>query len=139
MVCIYCSGETQVVNSRPQKRLNTVWRRRKCLKCHNIFTTEEGALLGAVIAVIGKGGSSTGFEREKLLISLYNSLRHRPTALSDAVGITDTVIAKLLPEGADGQLERATIIKTASDVLKRFDRAAAVQYAAYHPISAYRP
>lgn len=135
MVCIYCSGNTQVINSRLQKRSNSVWRRRKCQNCHIVFTTEENALLSAVIAVIGKDGSQAGFEREKLLISLYNSLRHRPSALPDAVAITDTVINKLLPESKDGQLERATIITTATAVLKRFDRAAAVQYAAYHPIS----
>ena len=27
MVCIYCSGKTDVINSRPQKRLNRIWRR----------------------------------------------------------------------------------------------------------------
>lgn len=135
MVCIYCTGETKVVNSRPQKRLNTIWRRRRCLNCKLVFTTEEGTLLGSVIDVVGKNGSIHGLERERLLISLYNSLRHRPTALRDAVGITDTVIAKILPEAHDGQVERTVIIKAATTALKRFDRAAAVQYAAYHPIS----
>jgi transcriptional repressor NrdR len=135
MVCIYCNGSTQVINSRPQKRTNTTWRRRQCQNCSHIFTTEESALLSAIIAVEASNGSTTGFEREKLLISLYNSLRHRPTALKDAVAITNTVITKLLPQATEATIQAATIITTASQVLKRFDTAADVQYRAYHPIS----
>lgn len=134
MVCIFCSAETQVTNSRPQKRTNTVWRRRKCQNCGNIFTTEETALLTAAVAVERPDGTLTGFNREKLLVSLYNSLRHRSTALQDATALTDTVISKLMPQLTDGRIQSTIIITTVTTTLKRFDRAASVQYAAYHPL-----
>src|SRR5579872_3157022 len=41
MNCIYCGGRTEVTNSRRQKRNNQVWRRRQCLKCKTVVTTQE--------------------------------------------------------------------------------------------------
>ncbi len=135
MVCLYCGNSTQVTNSRPQKRTNTTWRRRQCTACHKIVTTEEAALLSSVIAVERLNGQIVPFEREKLLVSLYNSLRHRKTALRDAVALTNTVISLLIPQSADVHLHTTIIIKTSAEVLDRFDTAAAVQYRAYHPTS----
>lgn len=134
MVCIFCSGETQVINSRHQKRPNHVWRRRKCLDCHQIFTTTEAAALDRSFSFVSADHKQP-FIQELLFLSLYNSLRHRSTALSDANGLCQTVLGKLLPQVKDGSLQRQDIIKTSHEVLKRFDRAAAISYLAFHPTS----
>ncbi len=139
MVCLYCGGETGVTNSRPQKRTNTIWRRRQCTDCRALFTTEEAALLAAAVAVAAPDGSITGFGREKLLISLYNSLRHRPSALQDAIALTDTVTSRLLARGGSANLPTAVIITAVVQTLQPFDAAAAVQYQAYHPLKPLKP
>lgn len=74
------------------------------------------------------------FNRDKLFLSLYNSLQHRPTALADAAGITDTVIKKLLTTVQLGLLQPSQIIQAATVALHRFDTAASVHYQAFHKL-----
>ncbi len=134
MVCIYCSASTQVVNSRHQKRSNQVWRRRKCSQCNSIWTTTEATDYSQALTVQRKSGKFEPFVREKLLISIYESCRHRPNALDDAHGLTATIIGKLLKHVHNASVTREIIIANASDVLKRFDNAASVHYDAYHKV-----
>lgn len=132
MVCIQCGSDTQVVNSRHQKRANQVWRRRKCVNCQAIFSTAETADYTASWTVIAKNSAHAPFSRDTLFISLYNSLQHRSTAVSDAASLTATIMSKLAPLVTDGALH-ATDIKTATQVaLNRFDAAASVHYQAFH-------
>jgi transcriptional repressor NrdR len=134
MVCIYCGHDTKVSNSREQKRLNQVWRRRNCLSCGAIFTTVEAAARERAFVVKSQAKHPQPFSRDKLFISIYESLKHRSTALRDAAALTDTVIGKLLQTNVDGTILRADIVDLTSAILKRFDKAAAVHYAAYHLI-----
>ena len=144
MVCIFCGHDTKVANSRHQKRPNHVWRRRKCLNCGRIFTTTEAAVLDNAINYLTSSQTRVSntdraalkpqpFVQEILFLSLYNSLRHRPTALSDASSLCQTIVGKLLPLVKDGSLLRDDVVSTTSAVLKRFDRAAAISYLAFHP------
>ena len=132
MVCIYCGQETGVSNSREQKRLNQVWRRRKCQGCGAIFTTVEAAAREQAFVVKSGAKHSQPFSRDKLFISIYESVKHRPTALSDAGALTDTVIGKLLRTNVEGVVQCADIVDLTNAILKRFDRAASVHYTAYH-------
>lgn len=134
MVCIYCGNETHIINSRPQKRLNQVWRRRQCLICKSVFTTEEAVRYEAAWMVRVQEGHLQPFSRDKLFISLYESCEHRPTALVDAGALTDTVIKKLLSQVENGVIYRTHIIQAAQVALNRFDKAASVRYAAFHPV-----
>ena len=133
MVCAYCSHETKVVNSRHQKRANTVWRRRKCLNCGAVATTIEHLELGGAISVHSKN-SLQPFSRDVLFLSIHDSLKHRKTATTDATGLTDTILSHLYPHIAHAQLERNVIVTIAHEVLGRFDKAAATSYAAFHPL-----
>jgi transcriptional repressor NrdR len=73
MRCPFC-GSTQVavVNSRPNSTGIQIWRRRKCLKCENVFTTYEKLNLTYLI-VIKKSGRRQRYERSKLYSSIYHS------------------------------------------------------------------
>ncbi len=133
MVCVYCGHDTQVVNSRSQKRTNQVWRRRKCSNCGNVFSSLEEVNWGQAVRFKHKGHLEP-FSRDKLFISLYEACRHRKTAISDATGLTDTVLSKLWPRIETAALTRTQVIAATSEVLKRFDRAAATAYRAYHPL-----
>ncbi len=132
MKCIYCGSETQVINSRLQKKANQTWRRRKCLKCGSIYSSIEGVNWGQAIRFSNKGRLEP-FSRDQLLLSLYEACRHRRTAQRDATALTDTVLSKLRPHITTASLEREQVIDTAVKALKHFDRAAATTYLAYHP------
>ena len=135
MVCLYCAHPTQVINSRLQKKNNQVWRRRKCLSCASIFTTHERIDLFTSLSVRHLGRYKP-FSRDKLLISLHASLKHRKTALSDAAALTDTVITKLQPHIKNGSLENDMLLTVVFQTLKQFDKAASTYYRAYHPLVA---
>jgi transcriptional repressor NrdR len=132
MVCIHCGSETQVTNSRPQKRSNQVWRRRQCVKCQAVFTTAETAQYDAAWAVKGKAGSLKPFSRDKLFLSLYKSCGHRKTALSDAKALSETIINKLPVHIVDGVVSTHNIAQVAQVALNRFDKAASTHYQAFH-------
>lgn len=133
MVCLYCNSATRVMNSRPQKRTNSIWRRRQCLECKAVFTTEEAPTFSGSI-LVNSPATSRPFSRDQLFVSIYESCKHRKDAQTAASALTDTVIGKLLPMVSQAAIERAQIVTTAATVLGRFDKAAGVHYAAYHPL-----
>src|SRR5690348_1875861 len=112
MVCIYCGNKTDVINSRPQKRHNKVWRRRRCTKCEAVFTTTEAAALAESLRVARKAKPNTlqPFLRDKLFLSIYKSCQHRPDAIQDASALTDTVVSRL-PLVASGGLMNTSQLK----------------------------
>jgi transcriptional repressor NrdR len=132
MVCLYCQGNLAVSNSRPQKSRNQTWRRRPCKACGAVFTSIEALDLSQAL-VVHKSGQLQPFDRDRLFISLYESLRHRPTAASDARGLADTVIAHIIKVAHNGSIEARTIADQAVNTLTNFDAAAATHYAAFHP------
>lgn len=132
MVCVHCAGKTQVINSRLQKRNNHVWRRRKCLMCGLVFSTEEVVQHENVWLVMDAHGRYSPFSSNRLLLSLYRSCQHRQTALNDATSLTETVIQKLQPKFKDGLINSQTIAQVSQVALNRFDQAASVHYAAHH-------
>ncbi len=74
------------------------------------------------------------FSRDKLFLSLYDSLKHRKQATNDATGLTDTVITHLYPIIHKGIVTSTNITEVALLTLNRFDKAAATHYQAFHPL-----
>ncbi len=132
MVCIYCGGGTAVINSRPQRRANQIWRRRRCKACGSVFTSEESAQYGSAWQVRSLQGRLEPFSRLKLCLSLLKSCEHRLTALNDAEALTATVIAKLPPHVRGGTLDARDIARAAQVALNRFDKTASIHYQAFH-------
>lgn len=133
MVCIYCSSATHVTNSRHQRRGNAIWRRRECLDCGAIFTSREQADLSASLRIEDAFKKKLSpFVRDRLFLDIYDSCRHRDSALADAAALTQTIIDKLVATNKSGLITRDDIIVTALAVLKNFDDAAATFYHAYH-------
>ncbi len=134
MVCIYCKSQTQVFNSRLQKKLNQVWRRRRCTAGH-VFTSLEAADFSNHWLVRGSDKRLRPFLRDKLFVSLLASLQHRKTALQDASALAATIMEKLRAELDHGTLDAATVSQVAQVALNRFDKAASVHYQAMHRLS----
>lgn len=131
MKCVYCSGDTKVINSRLNKRANHIWRRRSCLECKAVFTTDESPDFFKSL-VVKKAKAVEAFNRDKLFISIYDSLKHRKTAHNDATGLTNTVISKLYPLIDSGSIGQSDITKATQSVLKHFDKVALTHYSAFH-------
>lgn len=135
MVCIYCGNPTQVINSRLQRRANNVWRRRTCPACDSTFTTHEKADLEASMVVRYSVTDIRPLSRDILFVSLYESCKHRAQPITDADGLTQTILEHLRPDVSNSGLTRNAIIRRSLEVLKRFDAVAATVYAAYHPLT----
>jgi transcriptional regulator NrdR family protein len=133
MVCLHCSSETQVINSRHQKRLNQVWRRRRCLTCKAVFSTTESADYATAVLVRGAQGAIRPFSRDKLFVSIMSACQHRKTAINDAGGLTTTVIKRSFESLQQGVVDTKAIKAAAYVALQRFDPTAAALYRAYHP------
>ena len=135
MVCIYCGNKTEVTNSRLQRKANTVWRRRRCLVCHAIFTSTERVSYDSSFAIEYGTSHITPFERDVLYLSIYDACKHRKTGAADASALTETVLGKLLHLSAkDGVIPRNALVSVVSETLQHFDMAASVHYLAYHPL-----
>lgn len=137
MVCIYCHSETKVINSRHQKRENQVWRRRHCLACNTVFTTEEAADLSGSIRVAQPSTkpSLEPFSRDVLFLSIYRSLGHRQDAIEAAGALCSTVTGKVLQETSGALIDAPVLAQLVHETLHHFDRAAGVSYAAYHKLA----
>ena len=133
---MYCSGSTQITNSRLQKRVNQVWRRRRCLQCGNTFTTHEAADLSGTLMLLGPNRQLTPLEVDRLFISIYEACKHRPQAVQEARALSMTVLANLRKAGAAPTVERDALVEATKQVLNNFDKTAASVYAAYHPPTA---
>jgi len=135
MVCIYCGSETKVTNSRHQRRANNVWRRRQCVSCNTVFSTIESPDIELSITIRQSNGRLEPFLRDKLLVSVYDSLKHRKSALTDATALTATIVTRAYELADQALIERDALVEITYVVLERFDTVAATHYQAYHPIS----
>ena len=131
MNCPYCGSKTQVTNSRLQKRANQVWRRRQCTQCTSVFTTLEAVDTAQALAV-QNGKRLEPFQRDKLLLDVYDSLRHRKTAVTDATALIDTIQKQLLPFVDQATLSIEAITEVTAVALERFDLIAATHYRAFY-------
>jgi len=131
MKCVYCDEETKVINSRLQKKANQVWRRRNCTACGAIFTSIERVDTEQALSVV-KNDAHQPFSRDKLLFSIYDSLKHRKTAESDATALTATILGKLMKATDEATITRQKIVDLTYEVLNNFDNAAATHYQAFH-------
>ena len=133
MVCVYCGQKTEVINSRAQKKSNRVWRRRQCLGCKAVVTTIEGIDYSSAWRISGHNGKLTVFSRDKLLLSLYQCLKHRSKAILEAGELTDNIMASLAEVyRSDQSLSYLDIGVATSVALHRFDPIAGALYDALH-------
>lgn len=73
MYCPYCGWHnTKVTNSRLTRGNTQIWRRRRCLKCKEAFTSHELIDLSHLI-VTKKSGKAQRFNRLKVYSGIYNA------------------------------------------------------------------
>lgn len=132
MVCIYCGNSTKVTNSRPNKKLRQVWRRRHCLKCTADFTTIENYELCSSIIVAKRSGELQPFYRDKLFLSVYFATNHLKDNIRTSNDLVNTVLRHLLNKSPlSPKITSIQISNVVLGVLKRYDAASSIKYASY--------
>lgn len=133
MICINCSNETKVTNSRPHKKTPSVWRRRQCKACGTLFTTMEVISDNAYSFRVVKARHHEDFSLPRLMLSIVASLSHRPVPASadEAYWLAQTV-AQSIQATATDTVTTDALAEEAWTVLSNFDAAAGIQYGARH-------
>ncbi len=132
MKCPFCREmQTEVYNSRSTKFQGQIWRRRRCVTCHESFTTYEAPDLGFL--QVRKRGSRRPqpYSRAKLYASVHAALASAPDNGQEVVdAITDTIEAKVL-DLRQRQVSSYEIARLVLLTLKHFNQPAFLRYLSY--------
>jgi transcriptional regulator NrdR family protein len=121
------------VNSRSSHQAS-IWRRRKCLNCTQVFTTYESINLNAILKIKKSDVKKPSpYSRIKLQISLQDACAH----LYDPLGAKIEYLTNLIEKQAlEGSIEEIISIQDLKDIvsetLKRFDPTAFIKYSSAH-------
>lgn len=127
MKCPYCgSKETEVVETRDSEDLETIRRRRECLKCAKRFTTYE-RIENVNLIVIKKAGKREQFDRDKLKRGIIQSCQKTKVSLEDIEKIVTEIEREL--RGADSvEVESKKIGQLVATRLKALDKVAYIRF-----------
>lgn len=127
MHCPYCGNkETEVVETRDSEDLETIRRRRACLKCEKRFTTYE-RVENIHLLVIKKDGRREQFNRDKLRAGLLRACE-KTTVPIDAIDKIVTEVERELRSGESVEIESKKIGQMAANKLKKIDKVAYIRF-----------
>lgn len=144
MICIVCSADTKVTNSRPHKKTPSVWRRRECKACGTAFTTHEVVADDDYrLEVIDLQNRSSAYSLPRLMLSITAALVHRPLPASadEAYWLAQTV-TQVVQGSATDTVKSSYLAEVTYETLSHFDATAGLQYGARHGLitnSAQKP
>ena len=128
MRCPYCgSRETEVVETRDSEDLETIRRRRACLKCEKRFTTYE-RVENANLIVIKKDGKREQFNRDKLKNGIFRACEKTTVSIEQIDKIV-TEIERELRGGETVEVESKKIGQLIANKLKKIDKVAYIRFA----------
>lgn len=134
MICVNCfHSSTNVINSRPSKKLPTIWRRRQCSQCAHIFTTDEMPRFSD-ITVVAADNRRQEFNPGMLVVSIAHAFQHNPEAgLSAAWELTRTVFMKIFAKRTL-VITHEHLAHITYETLRSFDEVAGMQYGLSHGV-----
>jgi transcriptional repressor NrdR len=131
MKCPYCEyPESKVLESRPSKELDTIRRRRECLKCQKRFSTAERLEEGLPL-VVKKDGRRELFERGKILNGLKKACEKRPISITNIEKVVSRIEYTLL-ERAEREVKSTEIGQMIMEELRSLDEVAYVRFASVY-------
>ena len=127
MKCPYCgSKDSEVVETRASEDLDTIRRRRECLKCEKRFTTYE-RIENINLVVIKKDGKREQFDRDKLKNGIIRSCEKTKVSIEQIEKIVTEVEREL--RGADSvEVESKKIGQMVAGRLKKIDKVAYIRF-----------
>ncbi len=135
MKCPFCGNEEQVVlNTRSTHKDTCTWRRRRCTKCFEMYTTYENVQLN-YIKVVKKDSKRVRFNRAKLFASIYHSFYNlKEFDNGDSAQISEEVtkdIEQYLVENQIQEITTGKLSKVVIEILKKRDMQVAINYYVY--------
>jgi transcriptional repressor NrdR len=131
MKCPYCSHiESKVLDSRLSKEMDTIRRRRECLKCGKRFSTAERLEEGLPL-VVKKDGRREVFDRVKILGGLKRACEKRPVSITNLDKVVLRVEHGLLEKG-EKEVRASEIGEMVMDELRKLDEIAYVRFASVY-------
>ncbi len=131
MKCPFCrESDTEVYNTRSTRFGTQIWRRRRCQRCSESFTTYEQPDL-SFLKVKRLQGASAAYSRPRLFAEVYDAfldIKEKPETI-DAV--IDTIEAKLLDLKQD-VLSPDQIAAVVLATLKHYNTPAFLRYLSAH-------
>jgi len=127
MKCIYCNGESRVVDKRESP--DGTRRRRECLKCRKRFTTYEKPDKKEIM-IVKKDGRREKFSLEKLKNGIIRACEKRPVSVEKIEGIVEEVEEKLRRRGKE--VKSDMIGKMVMNKLKKLDKVAYIRFASVY-------
>lgn len=127
MKCPYCgSRETEVVETRDSEDLETIRRRRNCIKCEKRFTTYE-RVENVNLVVIKKDGRREQFNRDKLKNGIIRSCE-KTTVSVDEIERIVTEVERDIRGGDSVEIESKKIGQMVATKLKKIDKVAYIRF-----------
>ena len=127
MKCPYCgSTDTEVVETRDSEDLETIRRRRACLKCEKRFTTYE-RVENVNLVVLKKDGKREQFNRDKLKNGIIRSCEKTTVSLDNIERIVTEVERELRGESGV-EVESKKIGQMVATRLKKLDKVAYIRF-----------
>ncbi len=127
MKCPYCgSKDTEVVETRDSEDLETIRRRRNCVKCEKRFTTYE-RVENINLVVIKKDGKREHFDRDKLKNGIIRSCEKTTVTVDDVEKIV-IEIERELRGGESVEVDSKKIGQMVSMRLKKLDKIAYIRF-----------
>jgi transcriptional repressor NrdR len=131
MKCPHCDHlESKVLDSRLSKEMDTIRRRRECLKCGKRFSTAERIEEGLPL-VIKKDDRREVFDRMKILNGLKKACEKRPISITNLEKIVSRIEYNLLEKG-DHEISASEIGEMVMEELRKLDEVAYVRFASVY-------
>ena len=128
MHCPYCgSKDTEVVETRDSEDLETIRRRRSCLKCKKRFTTYE-RVENVDLVVIKKDRKREQFKRDKLRSGIIKSCDKTRVSI-DTIEKIVTEIERELRSADSVEVDSRKIGQMVAAKLKKIDKVAYIRFA----------
>jgi len=128
MKCPYCgSTESEVVETRTSEDVDSIRRRRECLKCKKRFTTYE-RIENVNLVVIKKDGRREQFNRDKLRGGIVRSSEKTKVSMDEIEKIVAEIERDL--RGAESvEIDSKKIGQMVASRLKKIDKVAYIRFA----------
>lgn len=131
MKCPFCGDpESKVVDSRRSDDMQSIRRRRECLRCQRRFTTYE-MVESLPIIVVKRDGSRQNFDRNKILNSMLRAFDKRQIDLNDLERLTSQ-IEQEIQNSLEREITTDRLGEMVMERIKPIDEVAYIRFASVY-------
>ena len=129
MLCPICGGDSKVLDTRTNESVNSVKRRRECMKCGKRFTTYE-RIEDMPLIVRKKSGRTELFDKSKILKGMAKACEKRPVSIDQLEDMVDQIELQLKNQYTE--VSTADIGETIMKNLLQLDQVAYIRFASVY-------